>query len=67
MKNIAKKIKKVVIKEGYENEEDLRDVAHEMFLLIGKTSNLLDKAASILKDKIKKLEEEDIFVDYSEK
>ena len=48
----------MIIKEGYENEEDLRFVAHEMFSLIGKTGDILDKAVDILKSKLNKLKDE---------
>lgn len=47
--NIAKKIKEVVIKEGYENEQDLKYVAQMMKNLIDTTIRHVDKAVDVLK------------------
>ena len=56
--NIAKKIKKIVIKEGYENKQDLKDVALKMKDLIAATIDIIDNTAEVLKRKLIKLKEE---------
>lgn len=53
--NIAKKIKDVVIKEGYENEQDLKDVALKMKLLIEKTIGIIENTVEVLKRELTKL------------
>lgn len=56
--NIAKKIKEIVIKEGYENEQDLKDVALKMKALIDTTIGLVDNTVELLKSKLRKLKDE---------
>ena len=53
--NVAKKIKEVVIKEGYENEQDLKYVAQTMKNLIDTTIKHVDKAVDELKSKLNSL------------
>ena len=55
--NIAKKIKDIVIKEGYENEQDLKDVALKMKLLIDKTIGIIENTVEVLKSELHKLKE----------
>jgi len=55
--NVAKKIKETVIKEGYENKQDLKDVAVKMKLLIDTTIKSIDKTVEVLKIKLLKLKE----------
>ena len=50
--NIAKKIKDVVIKKGYEYEQDLKNVALKMKDLIDITIRHVDKAVDVLKSKL---------------
>lgn len=57
--NIAKKIKEEVIKEGYENEQDLKDVALKMKELIDKTVGFLDITVDLLKNELEILKVEE--------
>lgn len=56
--NIAKKIKDIVIKEGYENDQDLKDVALKMKDLIDATIGVIDNTVEELKNKLSNLKNE---------